>query len=300
MNKKKYKLNSLLKLALFFSIIFGVASCGSAQTDSNNIFARLNYLLTTKGDLTFVDLSFINLIITVTFFLLWFLNKSQQQKQLNRVVAKQKQIENRLKELKESNIRLNDIEKIKNEIIKQAKENNQKIIDSKIEILGFFNKEQVNYYNSDRNYSDFNFNTNSYSLNSNISNLNSIVIIDKVSQFVDTYNQDRNSISEKAKFMVAETQASLNQRRSGSSDTVTLENTSQKKYCIIEEDSDNYLVPHAKIKFDDFNKSTLESLFYCTNFTSDYSDFQLVKPAKVSQIDLETWQLEEKGKLDFS
>jgi predicted oxidoreductase (fatty acid repression mutant protein) len=116
---------------------------------------------------------------------------------------------------------------------------------------------------------------------------------------VETYNQDKNSISDKAKAMVAETQTSLNQRRSGSSDIVALENTTQKKYWIIEEDNDYYLVPHAKIKIDEYNKTTLESLFDCTNFTSEYSDFQLVKPAKVSQTDSETWQLEKKGKLDF-
>jgi hypothetical protein len=119
-------------------------------------------------------------------------------------------------------------------------------------------------------------------------------------QLAKTYNQDKNSLSNKAIATVAETQESLNQRRSGNSDTVTLENITQKKYCIIEEDNDYYLIPHAKIRIDEHNKTTLESLFDCTNFTSEYSDFQLVKPAKVSQIDSETWQLEKKGKLEFS
>lgn len=45
---------------------------------------------------------------------------------------------------------------------------------------------------------------------------------------VKTYNQDKLFLANKAIATVVETEESLNQRRSGNSDIVTLENTSQK------------------------------------------------------------------------
>ena len=118
-------------------------------------------------------------------------------------------------------------------------------------------------------------------------------------KLIESYNQDKNSISDKVKAMVRETEASLNQRRSGNSDTVTLENTTQKKFWIIEEDNNYYLILHAKINIDEYNRAILESLFDCTNFTLEYSDFQLIQPAKVFQLSSETWQLDKKGKIEF-
>jgi hypothetical protein len=244
-------------------------------------------LFSKKNSLLFIDLP-----ILATLLLLWILNQNKQKQQIEQLTKNQNKIVGNFNQFNDINNKLNNLDKINRQII-------EKIADSEVRLRQLLSKQQTSHYTSDRNNSDFNSNNNFHSLNLDTSNLNSIAIFDKVSQFAETYNQNKNSICDKAKFMVAETQVSLNQRRSGSSDTVTLENTSQKKYCIIEEDNTNYLVPHAKIKFDEFNIKTLESLFDCTNFTSDYRDFQLVKPAKVSQLSSETWQLEEKGKLGF-
>ncbi len=255
------------------------------KKDLDNSLTKKIYI---KNSLIFIDLP-----ILATLLLLWFLTQNKQKQQIEQLTKNQNKIIGNFNQFNEVNNKLNNLDKINRQIIEKIQDNNQKNIDSEVRLRELLSNQQVNYSISDRNSLDFNSNTNFYSLNS-------IAIVDKVLQFVETYNQDKNSISDKAKFMVAETQASLNQRRSGNSNVVTLENTTQKKYCIIEEDNNNYLVPHAKIKFDDFNKSTLESLFDCSNFTAEYSDFQLVKPAKVSPLPSETWQLEEKGKLDFS
>ena len=246
-------------------------------------------LTNSQKTLTIKDiLLFINLPILTTLLLLWFLTQKKQQEQIDRLTKNQNKIISNFSQFNEITNKLNNLDKINSQIIGKIKDSDQKNLDSEVRLREFLSKQQfnqsVNYHNS---------------LTSDISNLNSIAIVDKISQFVETYNQDKNSIADKAKAMVAETQESLNRRRSGSSDIVTLENTTQKKYCIIEEDSDYYLIPHAKIKIDEYNRTTLESLFDCTNFTSEYSDFQLVKPAKVSQLSSETWELEEKGQLDF-
>lgn len=286
---KKHKLNSLLKLALISSIIFGVVNSVSAKEEK-----------TQKIDIEQINLDIPIFITSLSFFIFWCFNKKQQQKKFSEIEKHQKNVISQFNQLNELNNKFNNLERSNRQIIEKIQENNQKIIDSATRLHESINKQQVNHFISDRNNSDFNSNTNFYSLNSDTSNLNSIAIVDKILQFVETYNRDRNSISDQVKAMVAETQASINQRRLGNRDTVTLENTSKKKYWIIEEDNEHYLIPHAKIKIDEHNRTTLESLFDCTNFTSEYSDFQLVKPARVSQTNLETWQLETKGELEFS
>jgi hypothetical protein len=219
---------------------------------------------------------------------LWFFTQNKQQKQIKELTKNQNKIISKFNQLSELDNKLSNLDRTSRQIIEKIQDSNQKNIDSEVRLREFLSKQQfnqpINYHNS---------------LNSDTSHLNSIAIVDKISQFVETYNKDKNSLADKAKAMVAETQASLNQRRSGNSDTVTLENTTQKKYWIIEEDNEYYLIPHAQIKFDEFNIKTLESLFDCTNFTVESSYFQLVKPAKVSKLSSETWQLNKKGKLEF-
>lgn len=334
MNICKYSTNNLLKVTLIFGIALSAVNSisvnvvaqpesGTGKTNNsnnsnqqneskdtstetpNNIKSSEENSESTKSSgttesekqkatddqemLTIKDiLLFINLPILTTLLLLWFLTQKQQQEQIDRLTKNQNKIISNFSQFNEITNKLNNLDKINSQIIGKIQDSDQKNLDSEVRLREFLSKQQfnqsVNYHNS---------------LTSDISNLNSIAIVDKISQFVETYNQDKNSIADKAKAMVAETQASLNQRRSGNSDTVTLENTTQKKYCVIEEDNDYYLIPHAKIKIDEYNRTTLESLFNCTNFTSEYSDFQLVKLAKVSQLSSETWQLEEKGQLDF-
>jgi hypothetical protein len=301
MNINKYGINGLFKLALIISIFFSVANSLSAQekekfqTGSKDKLseAKISEQLTqSKKDLDNSliknSLIFIDLPILATLLLLWFLTQNKQQKQIKELTYNQSKILSKFNQLNELDNKLSNLDRTSRQIIEKIQDSNQKSIDSEVRLRELFSKQQfkqsVNYHNN---------------LNSDTFNLNSTAVVDKITKFIETYNQNKNSLTDKAKAMVAETQASLNQRRSGSSDIVTLENTSQKKYWIIEEDNDYYLVPHAKIKIDEYNRTTLESLFDCTNFTSEYSDFQLVKPAKVSQINSEIWQLEEKGKLDF-
>ena len=250
----------------------------------NDIKKKVNKSLSENDSLIFVDLP-----IAVILLLLWFLSQKKQQQQIDKLTNNQNRISSNFNQFNEINNKLNNLDRKNHQIIEKIQDNNQKNIDSEVRLRELLSKQQ---FNQSANYHN--------SSTPDISNLNSIAIVDKVSQLVENYNQNKNSISDKAKAMVTETQVSLNQRRSGNSNTVTLENTTQKKYWILEENNDYYLIPHAQIKFDEFNITTLESLFDCTNFTPEYSDFKLVKLAKVSQLSSETWQLETKGKLEFS
>ena len=213
-----------------------------------------------------------------------------------------------MKQLNKITLKLENSDKLQNKVVKEIEENKQEIINSRIEILAAFeNKQSERVVNSNGstdisltklNSPSFNKEQTEYQLDKH--SHNSVAVIEQIPQFVDKYNLDKKSLSDKVIAIVVATQASLDNKRSGKSDLLTLELTTQKKYWIIQEDSDSYLVPHAKIKIDEYNKTTLESLFECINFSLDYTDFHLIEPAKVSQSDSELWQLEKKGKLEFS
>ncbi len=71
-------------------------------------------------------------------------------------------------------------------------------------------------------------NSQQFNQQSNAFDLNSVAVVNNIPQFVELYNQDNNSLSGKEAATVAETKESLNQRRIGNSNTVTLENTPEK------------------------------------------------------------------------
>ncbi len=335
MNINRYTINSLLKFTLTFGIVLSIVNSSSAPASADNCktselteeekkdtTVSKESLTTTKNDLINcfvekIDLStkkiqedfqkeikenltdeklfshknsllFIDLPILATLLLFWFLTQKKQQEQIDRFTKNQNKILGNFSQFNEITNKLNNLDQINRQIIGKIQDNHQKIIDSEARLHELLSEQQfsksVNHHNS---------------LTSDISNLSSIAIVDQILQFVETYNQDKNLSPDRIITTVKSTQENVEQRRTGNIDIVTLENTTQKKYWIIKEDNDHYLVPHAKIKIDEYNRTTLESLFDCTNFTSEYSDFQLVKPAKVSQLSSQTWQLEEKGKLNF-
>ena len=250
-----------------------------------------------------VDLPTLALLLT-----LWFLDRKEQKQKLDYLINGQNKIDRKLKQLDKITLKLEESDKLQNKIAKDIEQNKQEIIDSRIKLLAAFEKKQsersINSNgNTDisltkyHNVSDFNKEPAEHQLDKH--SHNQVAVIEKIPQFVDTYNLDKKFLSDEVIATVSATETSLNERRLGKSDILTLEPTTQKKYWIVQED-DYYLVPHAKIKIDEYNKTTLESLFECINFSSDYEDFHLIEPAKVSLLESELWQLEKKGKLEFS
>ncbi len=122
----------------------------------------------------------------------------------------------------------------------------------------------------------------------------------QIPHFVETYNRDKNSFNEFIISTVIETEESRDNRLAGRSEEVFLSNTSKGKYWIVEENNNFYLVPHAKISINEHNKRyTIDNLFECDESSSGDYNFKLIRPAKVSKVNSELWQLEKKGKLDF-
>ena len=282
------------------------ASEAKEQSESNNTeITTSQEFLNLKNILllfAIIDLPILALLLT-----LWFLDRKEQKQKLNRLANNQNTIDRKLKQLDKITLKLEESDNSQNKIIKRIEENRQEIINSRIELLSAFDKKQSERLNSDGNINVASNNYNSFPTfieeptehQLDKHSHNQVAVIEQIPQFVSKYNLDKNSLSDEVKATVAATEANLNERRLGKSDILTLEHTNLKKYWIVQENSDYYLVPHAKINIEEHNIKTLESLFECINFYSDYKDFHLIEPAKVSQLESELWQLEKKGKLEF-
>ena len=80
-----------------------------------------------------------------------------------------------------------------------------------------------------------------------------------------------------------------------------LEKKRRGNYWILKQGSSQYLVPSDTININEYSMDTLKKLFECQGVNSEGSKgkFELLKPAKVSSIGEEKWQLSEPGKLEF-
>jgi hypothetical protein len=118
---------------------------------------------------------------------------------------------------------------------------------------------------------------------------------------VGAYNKNRNSLL-KIATEVSETEESINQRRVGSDRAAILEQVAKGKgnYWIVSEQGVDYLLPKGNIKINEYNYETVEALFDCHSYRPGYSsDFQLVRPARVSVIGQKMWELADYGVLEF-
>jgi hypothetical protein len=118
---------------------------------------------------------------------------------------------------------------------------------------------------------------------------------------VGAYNKNRNSLL-KIAIEVSETEESINQRRVGSDRAAILEKVGKGKgnYWIVSEQGVDYLLPKGNIKINEYNYETVEALFDCHSYRPGYSsDFQLVRPARVSAIGQQMWELADYGVLEF-
>jgi hypothetical protein len=116
---------------------------------------------------------------------------------------------------------------------------------------------------------------------------------------VSAYNINPRSLSEQA-ISVSETKYTSEQRRLGENIQPILESNSRGNYWIITEGNNEYLVPKANIKINEYNYvTTISTFFNCLGYSSNSpNNFTLVKPAKVSSRG-EQWELIEIGELQF-
>ncbi|MCL2935157.1 MAG: zinc ribbon domain-containing protein [Trichodesmium sp. MAG_R02] len=109
----------------------------------------------------------------------------------------------------------------------------------------------------------------------------------------------RDILSQNAITVSAATE-SIDNSRLGIGKSV-LEKKRRGNYWILKQGSSQYLVPSDTININEYSMDTLKKLFECQGVNSEGSKgkFELLKPAKVSSIGEEKWQLSEPGKLEF-
>ena len=109
----------------------------------------------------------------------------------------------------------------------------------------------------------------------------------------------RDILSQNAITVSAATE-SIDNSRLGIGKSV-LEKKRRGNYWILKQGSSQYLVPSDTININEYSIDTLKKLFECQGVNSEGSKgkFELLKPAKVSSIGEEKWQLSEPGKLEF-
>ncbi|MGL5806488.1 MAG: hypothetical protein ACRC11_13795, partial [Xenococcaceae cyanobacterium] len=119
------------------------------------------------------------------------------------------------------------------------------------------------------------------------------------SQFGIIYDYNKTSILEKAIATVSVTKTSWDNFKNGVNDRVYFREIEQGNYLIIEEENINYLIPKENFKIAENKLEIVQTLFTCIGYQIDYSDLQIIKPAKVSKLLSDWWQLEEQGILVF-
>lgn len=115
------------------------------------------------------------------------------------------------------------------------------------------------------------------------------------------YNNGQNDFQNKYQITAVGREAeNLNQSRAAQTDSVVLAGDPQGNYWLFSDNAETYLVPKQNLKITDSRLSTTNDLFECHNYNEyNYHSFVLIKPAVLVSRGSGTWQLKEKGKLQF-
>ncbi len=119
------------------------------------------------------------------------------------------------------------------------------------------------------------------------------------SQFGIIYDYNKTSILEKVIATVSITQKSWDNFKNRNNNQIEFKEIEQGNYLILKEENMNYLIPRENFRVAESKFEIVQALFICIGYELEYSDFQIIKPAKVSKGSSELWQLEERGMLVF-
>jgi predicted nuclease with TOPRIM domain len=120
------------------------------------------------------------------------------------------------------------------------------------------------------------------------------------SQFGIIYDYNKTSILEKAIATVSITQKSWDNFKIRNNNQIEFKEIEQGNYLILKEENMNYLIPRENFRVAESKFEILQALFICIGYEIEYSDFQIIKPAKVSKGSSGVWQLQEQGILVFA
>jgi CHASE3 domain sensor protein len=119
------------------------------------------------------------------------------------------------------------------------------------------------------------------------------------SQLIQEYNSNHKALSKKV-IEVNVREDSLNKNRMGSNQPIALEPTRNGSYWVCESGGVGYLIPKHKLTINQFNVATIQDLFNCDGYSSNFQGFKLLKPAQVYSSDGgKKWQVSQLGILRF-
>ena len=125
----------------------------------------------------------------------------------------------------------------------------------------------------------------------------------KISLFRQDYHQDNKQILNKIVAKVAISVDTLAQITFHKPEVIVLENTTHGKYWIIDYLNSYFLIPSdvpQMTKATETSLTVAKLLFDLVEFHTQYSDYHLIRPAIVTKISTNQWELKDKGKFNFS
>ena len=125
-------------------------------------------------------------------------------------------------------------------------------------------------------------------------NLNSIE-----SHLIQEYNSNSKALLKEV-IEVNVNEDSLNKNRLGSNQPIALEPKINGAYWVAQSGGVYYLIPKYKLNINPYNFETIQYLFNCERYSSNYQGFKLLKPAQVYSSDGGIkWQVSQLGILQF-
>jgi chlorite dismutase len=119
--------------------------------------------------------------------------------------------------------------------------------------------------------------------------------------YINRYNDNRQNFQDSYQAITVEREVdNYKLSRSGKTEDVILEKQSQGNYLLFSDNGRSCIVPKHTFKMREDEINDVQNLFECINYREDnYSNFILVEPAVLTPQGDGTWQLKEKGKLQF-
>jgi hypothetical protein len=119
--------------------------------------------------------------------------------------------------------------------------------------------------------------------------------------YISRYNDSRQNFQDSYQAIPVEREIdNYKLSRSGKTEDVILEKQSQGNYLLFSDNGRSCIVPKHTFKMREDEINDVQNLFECMNYREDnYNNFILVEPAILTPQGDGTWQLKEKGKLQF-
>jgi hypothetical protein len=120
--------------------------------------------------------------------------------------------------------------------------------------------------------------------------------------FLDLYKQNPDACkSQYSAIKVSENEENFQKRWDGQQQDIILEENRRGNYWLIDEHGTTYLVPAPNLRITEANMDTVGELFDCENYTPNYSNVNIIRPAiiKAQPGINQRWKSYQKGVLAF-